>query len=64
MGWQRGGNVHVNAATPKAGMTMLAIWDPVAGDDLSASWDRHDQNKKNAPNSTLTKGHTALVTVQ
>ena len=64
MGWQRGNNIHVNAGTPKAGQTMLAVWDPALGDDLSATWDRHDQNKKMAPNSTLAKGNTALVTVQ
>lgn len=64
MGWQRGGNVHINAANPpKAGHTMLAVWDPGAGDDLGVGWDRHDGSKKAAPNSTLKKGDTAQVVV-
>jgi hypothetical protein len=65
MGWQRAGNIHVIAASPlKAGMTMLAVWDPGAGDDLSVTWDRDSQVKKVFPTSALAKGATAHVVVQ
>jgi hypothetical protein len=65
MGWQRGGNVHVNAATPpKAGQTLLGVWDPGLGDDLSVSMDREQQTKKASPTSGLKKGDTAHVVVQ
>jgi hypothetical protein len=65
MGWQRGGNIHVNAANPlKSGQTFLAVWDPSLGDDLSVTLDREGQTKKNIPNSNLVKGHTAHVVVQ
>ena len=64
MGWQRGGNIHVNAATPKAGQTMLAMWDPALGDDLGVTWTRAAQKSKDAPVSTLLKGYTEHVTVQ
>lgn len=64
MGWQKGANIHVSAGTPKAGQTMLAVWDPALGDDLSVSWDRENQTKKANPNANLIKGHTAHVVVQ
>ena len=65
MGWQRGNNTHINSATPpKAGHTMLAVWDPGLGDDLTVGWDRNDQTKKNAPTTGLKKGDTAHVVVQ
>jgi hypothetical protein len=65
MGWRRGANIHMNTANPpKPGHTMFAVWDPSLGDDLSVSWDRNDQSKKNSPNANLVTGHTAHVTVQ
>jgi hypothetical protein len=65
MGWQRGANIHINAANPpKAGHTMFAVWDPSLGDDLSVAFDREGQTKKGVPNSGLKKGDTAHVVVQ
>jgi len=64
MGWQRGNNTAVNSTTPKSGTTMLAIWDPGAGDDLGVTWVREAQKNKNAPTSTLLKGYTEHVVVQ
>lgn len=63
MGWQRGNNIHLNGGTPKAGQTMLAVWDTVAGDDLGVTWDRNGQRKKDHPTANLKNGHTELVTV-
>jgi hypothetical protein len=63
MGWQRGNNIHLNSVTPKSGMTMLAVWDTVASDDLGVTWTRGGQKAKDNPTTNLKNGYTEHVVV-